>query len=80
MHGGGPKGKEEGGRISSRVCAKHRVQSGPQFYDLEITTWAEAKSQRLNGLCHPGTPGHLILNTNLFLLSFELEADYLQQQ
>ena len=43
-------------RISSRLCAEHRVQCGARSHDPEIMTRAKVMSPVLSRLCHPGVP------------------------
>lgn len=43
------------GSGTNRIHAEHGVQLGAWSHDLEIRTWAEAKSGTLNWQSHPGT-------------------------
>ena len=52
----------EGERTLSRLHSEHGVQCGGQSHDPQITTQAETKSQILNQLSHPGTPGYEFFN------------------
>jgi len=45
----------EGERV--RFLTECRAWRGAQSHDLEISTWAETKSQTFNWLCHPSAPG-----------------------
>ena len=50
-------GGAEGVRESQADCSECRDQSGSQSHNPEIMTCAETKSQMLNLLSHPRTPG-----------------------
>ena len=50
------RGRRSRERIPSILPTEHGAQHRPPSHDLEITTWAEAKSRSLSRLSHPGTP------------------------
>ena len=52
----GGQGQKES-RILSEFHAQHRAWHGAPSHDPGIMTWAWIKSQMLNWLSHPGTPG-----------------------
>ena len=60
MHGGRVEG--DGERILSRPHAQQAAQHGVDLTNPEIMTSAEIKSQRLNGLSHPGAPPLFLRN------------------
>ena len=47
------------GQRESGLPAELRAPRGGQSHDPEIMTWAEIKSQILNGPSHPGAPNTL---------------------
>lgn len=47
--------KRQRGSGTNRIHAEHGVQLGAWSHDLEIRTWAKAKSGTLNWQSHPGT-------------------------
>ena len=53
------EGKKEGERENPKQASHHRAEPDArlQLMNHEIMTWTETKSQMLNQLSHPGTPG-----------------------
>lgn len=47
----------EGEGESSRLPTEHGAWHDTPFQDLKVMTSAEIKSQMINRLSHPGTPG-----------------------